>query len=339
LSDVEPQSLEAAPHAPPSPDYMSGPKHPPSPDYPYHRATLLTQTLRRIQRRIQRMTLRRILLTILPTKDMRRRGNGSSWDDADDEDEEETFKEEDDNEEEHLASADSSTVPIDDLVPSAEETKPFQTDDHRRRDGNSSVGGSSLTPLSFPLPQIPSPPLPLPSPPLPLPAPSSPLLLPATDRREDVPEANVPPRKRLCLTDPTPRFEVRESSSAAAARQLRLDVTHATDYGFVNNVDATLGRPMTRKVGYGITDVWDDIVGDMEETAPGTLEAVNQRVADLATTLAQDSHETYLLSKEAMYGHGAWASFKDRSAAIEAHTLETKEPARTNDPEDADGSA
>ncbi|GKF97146.1 hypothetical protein Tco_0292967, partial [Tanacetum coccineum] len=74
---------------------------------------------------------------------------------------------------------------------------------------------------------IPSPPLPLPLPPLPLTAPSSPLLLLATDRREDVPEADVPP--------PTPRSH------------------------------------MYREVGYGITDVWDDMVRDIEERAPTTL--------------------------------------------------------------------
>ncbi|GKD03314.1 hypothetical protein Tco_1178288, partial [Tanacetum coccineum] len=105
---------------------------------------------------------------------------------------------------------------------------------------------------------IPSPPLPLPSPPLPLPAPSSPFLLPATDRRKDVSEADVSPQKRLCLTALASRFEVGESSAAAAARQPGLDVTHATDYSFVDTMDATPGRPMSREVGYGITDVWDD---------------------------------------------------------------------------------
>ncbi|GKG61454.1 hypothetical protein Tco_0619179, partial [Tanacetum coccineum] len=69
----------------------------------------------------------------------------------------------------------------------------------------SSPPPSPLTPLSSPLPHIPSPPLPLP-------APSSPLLLLATNRMEDVPEADVPPQKRLCLTAPAPTFEVRESS-------------------------------------------------------------------------------------------------------------------------------
>nr|GFC60294.1 hypothetical protein [Tanacetum cinerariifolium] len=87
---------------------------------------------------------------------------------------------------------------------------------------------------------IPSPPLSLPSPPLPLSAPSSPVLLPATDRKEDVLEADVPPWKRLCLTAPAPRFEVGESSAAATARQP--NVTHATDYSFVDIVDVTPGR-------------------------------------------------------------------------------------------------
>ncbi|GJW66243.1 hypothetical protein Tco_0120667 [Tanacetum coccineum] len=92
---------------------------------------------------------------------------------------------------------------------------------------------SPLTPLSLPLPQIPSPPLPLPSPPThtsptyaeaplgyraaeirlraasPLLSPTSPpthhpLQLPApyTSRKANIPEADIPPRKRLLLTPP-----------------------------------------------------------------------------------------------------------------------------------------
>ncbi|GKG52879.1 hypothetical protein Tco_0549991, partial [Tanacetum coccineum] len=95
--------------------------------------------------------------------------------------------------------------------------------------------------------------------PLPLHAPSSPLLLPATDRREDVPEADVLPQKRLCLTALAHRFKVGESSATATARQPRLDVTYATDYSLVDTVDVTLGRPMYREIGYRITDVWDDM--------------------------------------------------------------------------------
>ncbi|GKG31319.1 hypothetical protein Tco_0423807, partial [Tanacetum coccineum] len=46
--------------------------------------------------------------------------------------------------------------------------------------------------------------------PIPLPAPS-------TSRRADILEADTPPQKRLLLTAPTPRVEVREGSAAAAA--------------------------------------------------------------------------------------------------------------------------
>ncbi|GKC37212.1 hypothetical protein Tco_1049596, partial [Tanacetum coccineum] len=104
---------------------------------------------------------------------------------------------------------------------------------------------SPLSPWSSPLPQIPSPPLPPPtvdsptyaeaplgyravgirirasSPPVPalLPLLSSPLppllFLPPVDRREDIPEDELPPRKRLCSIAPTSRYEVGESSTAA----------------------------------------------------------------------------------------------------------------------------
>nr|GEV47553.1 reverse transcriptase domain-containing protein [Tanacetum cinerariifolium] len=208
----------------------------------------------------------------------------SFGDDADDEDAEEASEEEDvdDKEEEYLAPADSSVVPIDDLVPLAEETEPFETDEsaptppsprllrarisvrllpHMATSTTTLIAKHAAAPTPpSPQPsillQILSPPLPLPSPPLPLPALSSPLLLPTTNHRKDVLEADVPPQK-----------------------------------SFVDTMDATSGRPMSREVGYGITDVWDDMVGDMEERAPTTLEELSQRVTDLAATLSRDTHE------------------------------------------------
>nr|GFB25902.1 hypothetical protein [Tanacetum cinerariifolium] len=109
----------------------------------------------------------------------------------------EDSEDDDKEEEEHLALADSSDVPVDDLVPSAEDTEAFETDDSapipspRRHTARMSVRPqtpmsaitealiaeyasaptpsspppSPLSPLSSPLPQIPLPPLPLPSPP------------------------------------------------------------------------------------------------------------------------------------------------------------------------------
>ncbi|GKF72570.1 hypothetical protein Tco_0208684, partial [Tanacetum coccineum] len=47
---------------------------------------------------------------------------------------------------------------------------------------------------------------------------SSPLLLlPSTTHRDDIPEADMPLRKRACFTAPTSRYKVGESSSAVAA--------------------------------------------------------------------------------------------------------------------------
>ncbi|GKD63067.1 hypothetical protein Tco_1305175, partial [Tanacetum coccineum] len=66
--------------------------------------------------------------------------------------------------------------------------------------------------------------------PIPLPAPS-------TSRRADIPEADTPPRKRLLLTDPTPRVEVRESSATAATRQPGSTMAHRVDHSFVDTVD------------------------------------------------------------------------------------------------------
>ncbi|GKA23852.1 hypothetical protein Tco_0709885 [Tanacetum coccineum] len=124
-------------------------------------------------------------------------------------------------------------------------------------------------------------------------------LLPAIDCREDVPKANVSPRKRFCLTAPAPRFEVGERSVAAAARQPGLDVTPTTDYSFVDTMDATPGCPMSR-----------------------------ERVTDLAATLARDTHEIMfdlrtprMTESEARYARQAWSQAMDCNMAVHAELL------------------
>ncbi|GJZ93367.1 hypothetical protein Tco_0665432 [Tanacetum coccineum] len=57
----------------------------------------------------------------------------------------------------------------------------------------------------------------LPSPPL-LPLPPSLYIPPPVDCRDDVPESELPPRKRLCLSTLGSRFEIRESSTARPTR-------------------------------------------------------------------------------------------------------------------------
>ncbi|GJR97440.1 hypothetical protein Tco_0269614 [Tanacetum coccineum] len=136
--------------------------------------------------------------------------------------------------------------------------------------------------LSPPLSQIPSPPLPISSPVpveprprllLPIhyhtthpslhspqqtiprlhPSSGTPLLhLLSTNHREDRPEVTLPPRKRLGIAL-GPRYEIGESSSAAAARPaggLR------ADYGFVATMDREIRCDLERDVGYGIIDSW-----------------------------------------------------------------------------------
>nr|GFC27902.1 hypothetical protein [Tanacetum cinerariifolium] len=63
---------------------------------------------------------------------------------------------------------------------------------------------------------------------------------------EDRPEVTLPPQKRLDIAL-GPRYEVGESSSAAAARP-------AGDYGFIATMDRVIMRDPEREVGYGITD-------------------------------------------------------------------------------------
>ncbi|GJY36917.1 hypothetical protein Tco_0422295 [Tanacetum coccineum] len=71
---------------------------------------------------------------------------------------------------------------------------------------------------------------------------SPPLLLPSTSYRTDIPEAEMPPRKRACLTTPAPRLEIGESSAAGVARHPG------------TTLEADLRRDRVMEMGYGITD-------------------------------------------------------------------------------------
>ncbi|GJZ45934.1 hypothetical protein Tco_0593530 [Tanacetum coccineum] len=91
---------------------------------------------------------------------------------------------------------------------------------------------------------------------------SPPLSLPPTSPRTDIPEAEMPPRKRACLTTPAPDAD--RGSSCAVPRDLQ-GPTHI--------------------------DTWDEIVEAMMEIAPTTLEGVDQRVTELDTTVRQRTEE------------------------------------------------
>nr|GEX88907.1 hypothetical protein [Tanacetum cinerariifolium] len=255
MQNIEVSNLATPEQAPPSPDYVPGPKHLPSHNY---------------------VPGLEYLEYLVPSDDEEDPKQNPEEDPAnypadggdEEEEEEEASEEEEDEEKEHLALTDS-TLPAIDPVPSAKETESFKTDesaatpppprspqtmvpfpDTRLRRARifirphtppspsaeariakytitptpPSPPPSSLSPLSSSLPKIPSPPLhtsptyadaplcyraaiiylratsPLHVPSPPLHVPSSPLLLPSANRRSDIPETNMPFRKRLCLT-------------------------------------------------------------------------------------------------------------------------------------------
>nr|GEV61144.1 hypothetical protein [Tanacetum cinerariifolium] len=261
------------PEHPPSPDYVPGPEHPPSlveipyvldPKYPKYLAPYYVANFD---------------LEEDPEEDPEDdqadypadRGDGDDEpsddnddDDTEDEDpEEEPFKDE---EEEHLAPADPSVAPITHLHRAQKTVRPEPP------------MSASMEACIARHDALPSPPLLIPYLPLPLPSPlttsltdtGAPLgyradgikmraLLPYTSRMTDIPEADMPPQKRACLTTPAPGFEIEESSTAGT----------------------------------------DEIVDTLMEIALTTLEGVNQRVTKLDTTVRQRTNEFEIRFKEA----------------------------------------
>nr|GEW63441.1 hypothetical protein [Tanacetum cinerariifolium] len=218
----------------------------------------------------------------------------SSGDDADDEDEDE---DEGDEEEEHLAPADSAVViPDDELVSPPKGTDPVipppSTD--------TATTGARITiqlqaAISFPpvaeverllaMPtSLPSPltslsppstrerlarciaPGSLSSPPLPPPI----HMPPPVDRRDDIPETEMPPRKRLCLST------LGSSTLNAEARRRGIG-----------------------EVGYGIRDTWIDPVEIIPQIALITMREVNTRVTELVELHEHDTQDLYALLEDA----------------------------------------
>nr|GFA12203.1 hypothetical protein [Tanacetum cinerariifolium] len=205
-------------------------------------------------------------------------------------------------------------------APSVEETEPFETDElsatppshpaylvaptaadqapSSETDSEvarllaiSSPPASPLSPWSSPPPQIPFPPLPpILSPEAASTSHSPPLQLPSASRREDRPEVTLPPRKRLDITL-GPRYEVGESSFAAAARPSR---GFRADYSFVATVDREIMRDPERKVSYRITDSWDEIMETLLGAPVSTDTGLGRYVREFETRVRQDTNEIYI---------------------------------------------
>ncbi|GJY13089.1 hypothetical protein Tco_0382398 [Tanacetum coccineum] len=259
---------------------------------------------------------------------------------ADDEDEEAFEDEDDDEEEEHLAPADSSTTRLRRARKTVRPQTPIPFPSEAEVDRLLALPTSPpspLTPYSSPLPHIPSPPLPVSSLLLSLPSPlttsltdakvplgyraagirmraaSPPLLLLSTSYKIDIPEAEMPPRKRACFTTPALGFEVEESSAAGAARQPR------------PTLETDLRRYKVREMGYGIIDTWDEIVEAMtlmssmcNLSTQDDQTFLRARVNTLFKDRRFYHHTVLLLDREATYARRAWTGSEDRSAAIEA---------------------
>ncbi|GKA31152.1 putative reverse transcriptase domain-containing protein [Tanacetum coccineum] len=163
--------------------------------------------------------------------------------------------------------------------------------------------------------------------PIPLHTPSPPLLLPSTDRRADMPEVYLPPRKRLCIALSL-RYEVDESSSAPTARPTR---GFRADYGFFATLNDEIRRDPERDVGYGITNTWDEVLVGMPG-APATDDIeLGQRMTNFVTIVRQDINEIYGRlddaqgDREARLPRKAWGRSMDASdtARSEVRALRT----------------
>ncbi|GKE23515.1 hypothetical protein Tco_1435027, partial [Tanacetum coccineum] len=241
----------------------------------------------------------------------------SSGDDARDEDEDEEDDEDEEEEEEHLAPADSTVVPADGPVSPPEGTEPVipppSTDITVGARITVRPQASVTLPSEAEVERLLAMTTPSPSPPISLsppsagerlarcmapPAHSPPLppslyIPPPVDRRDDIPESEQPPRKRLHMSTICSRYEIGESSTARPARG------QGIDYGFVSTVDAEERRQGIRDVGYGIRDTWVDPAEAIPEIAPMTVEEVNTRVVGLAELHERDTQDLYALLEDA----------------------------------------
>nr|GEV66386.1 putative reverse transcriptase domain-containing protein [Tanacetum cinerariifolium] len=297
---------DGGPDNPPSPDYVPDPEHPPSPvEIPYvpnpeyHEYLVPSDANAPLKDQP-------LPVDASPTVASPRYVDGDdepSDDDDDDTDDkdEEPFEDEEDNEEEeeHLASTDSSVVPIVDPIPPAGDTEAFETDEGvpTPRSPQTIIPflqtclGRAWKTVKLEPPMSASmeaciarhvaaltPSLPIPSPPLPFPSPltisltdaGAPLgyraagirmraLLPSTSRRTNILKADMPPPKEGLPYYSCSRIRTRGEFRSWCC--------------------------------YGITDTWDEIVDTLMEIALTTLEGVDQRVTKLDTTVRQRTKE------------------------------------------------
>nr|GEV51001.1 hypothetical protein [Tanacetum cinerariifolium] len=203
---------------------------------------------------------------------------GSSEDDDDEEDD--AFKEDENKEEEHLALTGSAAATPPPPPPRSPQTRvPFFLD-------------TIPSPLLHTSPTYADAPLGYRAAMIqlrstsPLPVTSPPLLLPFADRMSGIPKTDAILEEVMSHCSCS-RFEIEESSTANTARETGHTLTHIIDYGFIDTVDASIRASKSRAIT--------------------SVEKVNKRVTNLATTQRQVAHELY-----------PWSSLEDKSTTLEA---------------------
>nr|GEV50136.1 hypothetical protein [Tanacetum cinerariifolium] len=291
--------LHMLPVSPPSPYYIHGPEEPQTPPAPYDEdedehepmfiqphdpnfvpEAIYPEYIPLEEEHILSAEEQPLPLVVSPTVESR--GYVAELDPEedpgeheDDEIEDEDDEDEEGEEEEHLALADSAVViPTDELVSPPERTEPVIslpfTD-------TATTGARMYSPAALPLPPLP--------PPLHMP--------PLVDRRDDILETEMPPRKRLCFSSLGSWYEVGESFTARPTRG------RGIDYGFVSTLDAEARRQGIGEAGYGIRDTWIDSTETVSEIAPMIMGEVNTRVTELAELHEHDTHDLYALLEDA----------------------------------------
>nr|GEX52438.1 hypothetical protein [Tanacetum cinerariifolium] len=129
----------------------------------------------------------------------------------------------------------------------------------------------------------------IPSPPLP----PTLYIPPPVNHKDDIPEIEMPPRKRLWLSTLGSKYEIRESSTA------RPTEVRGIDYGFVSTLDVKVRRRGIGEVGYGIRDTWVDPAESVPEIVPMIVREVNTTVTELAELHEHDTQDLYALLEDA----------------------------------------
>nr|GEY94111.1 hypothetical protein [Tanacetum cinerariifolium] len=132
--------------------------------------------------------------------------------------------------------------------------------------------------------------------PTPLPSPLTSLSPPSAG--DDIPETEMPPHKRLCLSTRGSRYEVGESSTAMPSEG------RGIDYEVFSTLDAEARRRGIREVRYGIRDTWVDPTEIVPEVAPMT---VGERVDLLMKGMIAHQETIHIVEEEAYAARKAWA--------------------------------